>query len=132
MIDLNLDTSGYDDMYRFASTFQASRSSTANLFEVQEAPSFTRPSLSQTIWTGAQQTNKKLAGERISSVSPLKAGGNVEAKIDISWGGKEGTEVNFGVAGEIHDNSGNYAKGELSQDSDGEGKVSISAGHKEE
>jgi hypothetical protein len=41
------------------------------------------------------------------------------------------TEIDVGVSGEVHDDSGNYVEVEVKQDSDGEGSASISAGHKE-
>ena len=40
--------------------------------------------------------------------------------------------VSVGVSGEVHDNKGNYAKGEAKQDSDGKGSVSASGGYTKE
>lgn len=65
-------------------------------------------------------------------VKPMESGGSVEVKLEAKWGGKEGPSVNIGASGEVHDDRGNYAKGEIKQDSSGEGSTSVSAGHKEE
>lgn len=62
----------------------------------------------------------------------MKVGGSAEARVEVSWGGKEGTNVSVGASGEIHDDNGNYAKGDIEQNSKGEGNASVSAGHKEE
>lgn len=66
------------------------------------------------------------------NIKPMEAGGNVEVKVEVKWGDKDGPSVSVAASGEIHDNNGNYAKGEIKQDSNGDGSVSVSAGHKEE
>jgi hypothetical protein len=62
----------------------------------------------------------------------MRIGGSAEARVEASWGGKEGANVSVGVSGEVHDDNGNYAKGDIKQNSNGEGSASVSAGHKEE
>ena len=65
-----------------------------------------------------------------SAIMPMKVGGNVSADVTVSWGGKGGVTVSGGASGEVHDNHGNYAKGEVKQDSNGEGTATVSTGHK--
>jgi len=63
-------------------------------------------------------------------IASMKVGGGGSVDVNISWGGKDGVTVSGGASGEIHDSNGNYAKGEVRHDSNGEGSATISGGHK--
>jgi len=65
-------------------------------------------------------------------IRPMKAGGSGQVDFVVSWGGEEGVSWSGGVSAEAHDDNGNYAKVEVKQDSDGNGSVGTSAGHKED
>ena len=65
------------------------------------------------------------------AIPSFKAGGSGEVRIEGSWGGKDGPDVNVSVSAEVHDSQGNYVEAEVSQDSSGEGSASVSAGHEE-
>ncbi len=58
-----------------------------------------------------------------------KGGGSAEVGVKRSWGGKDGPKTSIYGKGEVHDNKGNYLKGQVEQNSDGKGKADVSAGH---
>ena len=57
------------------------------------------------------------------------AGGSVQGSIDVSWGGKEGTTVDYSFTGRVNDNKGNYAEATVHQNNNGKGGLNITAGH---
>ncbi len=65
-------------------------------------------------------------------IRPMKTGGSGQVDLVIEWGGKEGVSWSGGITAEAHDDKGNYAKIEVKQDSDGNGRVGASSGHKED
>lgn len=58
--------------------------------------------------------------------------GSLEGGVNIRWGGDDGLKVGGYFEGEISDDNGNYAKGQIKQNNDGSGEANISAGHKKE
>jgi hypothetical protein len=56
-------------------------------------------------------------------------GGRVDAGIEASWGGKEGTKVNVFVEGELRDRDGNKVSGRINQDNQGNGNGKIRVGY---
>lgn len=65
-------------------------------------------------------------------ISPMDAGGSVQVDLEYKWGGQDGNKWSGGASGEVHDDHGNYAKGEIKQESSGEGSVKVSGGHRED
>lgn len=61
-----------------------------------------------------------------------KISGEINAGVDIQWGGEKGIEVSGHARGEVRDDNGNYGRIDVTQNSDGSGQASISGGHKEE
>ncbi len=64
-----------------------------------------------------------------TGIKPLEVNASGEIKADISWGDKDGVKVSVGAAGQVSDDKGNYIKGEIKQDNNGQGSASVSAGH---
>ncbi|OGN55791.1 MAG: hypothetical protein A3D96_04365 [Chlamydiae bacterium RIFCSPHIGHO2_12_FULL_44_59] len=91
----------------------------------------TQQSVLYAVQSGVAERIQKVTQNNGLQIAPMEAGGSVEVKVEANWGGKDGPGVQIGASGEIHDNHGNYAKGEVTQDSSGEGRTSLSAGHKE-
>lgn len=76
--------------------------------------------------------SKTQAEARHKLLKPMKVSGSVSGDVTINWGGKDGVSISGGASGEVRDDKGNYAKGEVRQNSNGEGSATISAGHREE
>jgi len=60
------------------------------------------------------------------------SGGSGSIKFEAKWGDEDGIKFSGGIEVEAHDDNGNYASVRAEQDSDGKGKVEVSAGHKED
>ena len=58
--------------------------------------------------------------------------GSVEGGVNVRWGGEDGVKVGGYFEGEVSDDNGNYAKGQIRQNNDGSGEANISAGHRKE
>ncbi len=94
---------------------------------------YSKPALSRFRTEKSSITTIKTMGiHNQSGISSGKSGGSGEIGIDIGWGGKNGIDFSGHAKGEIHDDRGNYAEIKAEQNNDGTGKVSISAGHKED
>ena len=65
-------------------------------------------------------------------IRPMNAGGSGRVDLIISWGGEEGVSWSGGITAEAHDDQGNFAQVEVKKDSDGNGSVGASAGHKKD
>lgn len=66
----------------------------------------------------------------ISQIKPTGAKG--EVKIEVSWGEKDGAKLTGTASVSADDDKGNYIEISASQDSDGNGKVDVTAGHEKE
>jgi len=67
-----------------------------------------------------------------NGLTPMLTSGidaSVKTEVEFSWDGKEGTTCTGSISGRADDDKGNFAEVKASQNSNGEGKASISAGH---
>lgn len=58
----------------------------------------------------------------------LDATVNAEVGGTITWGGSDGTKASGYASGSAQDNSGNYVRAEIRQNSNGEGSASVAGG----
>ncbi len=64
---------------------------------------FSRDSVSETEIKVLQVFQKR-------HIEPMKVSGSAEVRIEASWGGDDKTNINIGMSGEFHDNSGFVAQ----------------------
>jgi len=65
-------------------------------------------------------------------IPPTKIGGSAELRFEFDYGDKDGPKYSSSARGEVHDEKGNYVRGEATRDQEGKGKVAVAAGHKED
>lgn len=66
-------------------------------------------------------------GDRLGKFKPMDAGGKVEGKIDIHFGGEQAT-ITVGISAEAHDNDGNHGGVSVKVNDDKTVDVSFSGG----
>src|SRR3990167_3493979 len=124
--EVDLSSIDFDDSDRyFGVSFSQSTSPTPNFSEaILTRPVCSRPFIQKAapcaVPSEVEERAQKVARDHGVQIAPMEAGGSVEVKIEANWGGKDGLGVSVGAAGEVHDDHGNYAKGEVKQDSSGE------------
>lgn len=81
------------------------------------------------------QKIEKISSTNIDHTPEFGRGGNrldyeVEAGVQIKWGGEKDSEVSAYAKGDLEDRNGNFAHAEIKRDQDGRKEVEISGGHK--
>ncbi len=64
-----------------------------------------------------------------NQIKPMDVDAGFKATVEWSWGGKESTPVSGSLAVSANDDKGNYAEITVTQDTNGEGKTTVTAGH---
>ena len=64
-------------------------------------------------------------------IKPLETGGSGSGNIKWEWGDKDGSKISAGVAAEVYNERGDYAKIEVKHNTNGKGSAEVTAGHKE-